>query len=402
MKTIGLSLLLLPLVCFLGTHAAEFAAAAIGTRLTLNSSVSYATFAEQFTTGLPPAQLYVFGEDVGLFAGFIGSRGKQARQKKGTVEAFLLLAEHYAPQIAHYLKAYPNLPAIRALELALTDVMWRAVNSTFSAIAREHNAYVIAGTIAPKSVIASTDPEDIRMFGDPDIQNQTEVYLPVGQDVFNVALLFDPTGAIVGRTNKVHLTEPEINLLQLVHGNISDMQTFNLGHGIGSTCVAICFDAFFADILEHFDAQGCKLFVQPSYNLGGMWAAPADDGVWQPQDWMAGPLGPLQPKYKAYQYSINAMAVGNLFGMPGDGQSSINRRSSSPPQQLFIGVEPNSTSLLGDVLAMAPWVAADPVSLPLSQRRTQLHSISLQLAPDSGSPLENAYRPSAIVANIGT
>ncbi len=173
-------------------------------------------------------------------------------------------------------------------------------------------------------------------------------------------------------------------------------------------CIAICFDAFYTDVVAHLDAQGCRLLLQPSYN-DGPWAAYTEPGglVWQAQDWLRGAVTDVQAVNSTNVTVVaNSMVTGNFFSLAVDGQSGVFRRSAHPynatvPPLLYAGVDAAVVgTLYADVMALAPWaIEADP-SLPLPQRRALLQARAEAMAPGSGSPYENGYVGAVLSARI--
>ncbi len=182
-------------------------AIAVGNKVDLKYSQTYETWTAQWldrqdlieargeiniTTN--PA-LIVVGELTGLTSAFIGSRGQNARENASSiVQAFTMLAKAYAPQVEYYQSRYgqnssSSFNMINAIEMALTDTMWRAFIGTFSALAIELQAYVIAGTLAPR-IRVSSDKKDIAFFKDPDLSfdEVDEVYIADSAEVYNSAL----------------------------------------------------------------------------------------------------------------------------------------------------------------------------------------------------------------------
>jgi hypothetical protein len=397
--------------------AAPLRLIAVGHRQNMSASVSYETWAQQFnTTELYNARyssqdpvIISFGEMTGLSTAFIGSRGVAARNSSTIADAFILLGVDYAMQAASYLEKFPSIEPVNGIELALSDVMWRAFFSTFSALSVYLDAYIISATIGPY-IVASTDPADIAFYGDPDLSpNQTIVYLPAGPDVMNLAYMFSPNGSIIHSTPKKHLTQPEVSLLNLTPGNLSDNTVASIN--VGKVCVAICWDGFFVDVLRHLDGQGCEILIQPSYNMN-IWAGNiSNSSVWQPLDWTSGPFGGLQSSRTAnVSFWVNPMVTGNLLDQMVDGQSSIVSRVSSklppPVAALYVGMIPeniqsppyNYTGVC--VLGLSEWAFADPIHLPLPQRRAHLAELAQLLLPGSGSPFEGLYAATMIFADI--
>ncbi|CAF3114526.1 unnamed protein product [Rotaria sp. Silwood2] len=387
---------------------------AVGHRQSIEASVSYTTWFNQFNrTDLYKLRsheptLIVFGELTGLTSAFIGTRGQVARAQAGTVQnAFSLMAKAYEKQITSYLSEYPTISITNALELSLSDVMWRAFNQTFSSLARLLNATIVSATFGPR-ITRSTDPKDIELYGDPDLYpNQTEVYLPLTKEIYNTAHVYAPNGSLIASRDKYHLTPAEIELLQLTPGKLENNTVIKPNN----MCIAICLDAFYLDVLSHLDSQNCTILIQPSFN-DQMWAAnlSSQSPIWVPVDWAHGPLA-LFEKTQNIQFSINPMVTGNLFSdMIVDGQSTINQRllrgitALNKQDDLYIGLDPVDVQDISgfQTLTLAKWARDDPreKNLTKQERRQLLYQYALELAPDSKSKNENKYADTVIWADV--
>lgn len=385
---------------------------AVGHRQSVNASTSYGTWFEQFNrTDLyqlrsEEPMLVAFGELTGLTAAFIGTRGRTVRSQSGTIQdALFSLIQPYERQISFYMNKYSGISARNALELSLSDVMWRAFNETFSALARSLKATIVTGTLGPR-IVRSINPADIEFFGDPDLQpRQTEVYLPESSEVYNTAHVYAPNGNLIASRDKSYLTSEEIDLLQLTPGKLEDNRVI----APDNLCIAICLDAFYSNMLAYLDSQNCSVLIQPSFNMR-MWAANVSDTspLWQPLDWTHAPMG-LFDKTQRIRYSINPMVTGNLFSdVVVDGQSSINERRSMPMQDddLYVGLDSSDLQTMRHfhTLALSRWARDDPrqANLTKSDRRQLLHQFALELAPQSKSPNENKYADTVIWADVGS
>jgi hypothetical protein len=386
---------------------------AVGHRQSIEASESYTTWFNQFNrTDLYELRSYeptiiAFGELSGMTSAFIGTRGQPARIQSGTIEnTFSVLMKSYEKQVTSYLIKYPSISFKNALELSLSDVMWRAFNQTFSSLSRSLNATIVSATLGPR-IIRSTDPGDIEFYGDPDLYpNQTEVYLPLTKDIYNTAHVYAPNGSLIASRDKYHLTPAEIQLLQLTPGKLED----NLVIKPNNLCIAICADAFYLDVLSYLDSQNCTMLIQPSFNTQ-MWAAnlSAQFPIWQPLDWAHGPLA-LFEKTQNIQFSINPMITGNLFSdLIVDGQSTINqrlskRRSLNKQDDLYIGLDQIDVQDITQLqtLVLAKWARDDPTgrNLTKSERRQLLHQYALELAPHSNSTNENKYANTIIWIDV--
>jgi hypothetical protein len=305
------------------------------------------------------------------------------------------------------LRKYPNISLTNALELSLSDVMWRAFNQTFSSLSRSLNATIVSATLGPR-IIRSTDPEDIELYGDPDLYpNQTEVYLPLTKEIYNTAHIYAPNGSLIASRDKYHLTPLEIELLQLTPGKLED----NLVIKPDNLCIAVCADAFYSDVLSYLDSQNCTILIQPSFN-SQIWAAniSSQSPIWQPLDWAYGPLA-LFEKTRNIQFSINPMVTGNLFSdLIADGQSTINQRRSkrskslNKQDDLYIGLDWIDLQDISQfqTLVLSQWARDDPRggNLTKSERRQLLHQYALELAPQSKSKNENKYANTVIWVDV--
>jgi hypothetical protein len=180
----------------------------------------------------------------------------------------------------------------------------------------------------------------------------------------------------------------------------------------GRLGVAISLDAFTPQYVRHLDALGAEIVVQPDANDTRWAGLTRETHRWQPEDWLVSVLGSIQPQYRNLRYNVCAMQTGNLYEIPFDGQSSITaqRDEALPkpaPNRTFIGLDEHShpytgEPLLGEFLAVAPWVMEDPVVdnplLSLQERRKRLAEMSVDLLPQGRKA--NQYREAAIWADL--
>src|SRR5205807_3269795 len=105
-----------------------------------------------------------------------------------------------------------------------------------------------------------------------------------------------------------------------------------------------------------------------------------------------------------FAYNVTAMMVGNLADLAFDGQTAITQRALHGRGCHYIGngaFQPTEdradlTPYAGrrpGFLALAPWVVSD-------RSRTQLRAVGAELAPGSGSALQNDYVETAVVADL--
>jgi hypothetical protein len=424
-------------------------AVAVGNHINLRATRSEATWVAELerivglaVTHLDPQRpnLLVLTEVLGLPGALVGPRGILARRPPGTGAALGLalaglvtsrrpwlgvalagaslgvaVARRYLPQsqvamgllavgsadrMTRVMRQWGGVSPTRALLLASTDALYRPFVETLARQARRHRTHIIAGTVAPH-VRRSEDPREIAAWGRAGAR---WAYVPTGPEVYNTALLFGPDGHLLGRTDKVFLTESDSKTLDLTAGRLEDVRVFQTAAGrIG---IAISLDAFTPAYVRHLNDHGAEIVAQPDAN-DGPWAGYArGSGQWQPQEWLASTLGSLQPEYPNLRYNICPMQTGNLFDISFDGQSSITIRRDTPTplptrEHTYVGVDAHhdpatGRPLLGEFLSVSPWYAKDPgianPILDLAERRRQLMGIGRELGPDgfdAGQQLES-------------
>jgi predicted amidohydrolase len=389
-------------------------AVAVGNRISVAAAATEASYTAELerVVGLAAPHLapdgpnlLVLAEVLGLPAALAGSRGAAARRAHSAQDALTFLALAMLPRLLAYRRRWKGISLPRALLLASTDALYRPFAETLARLARQHSAHIVATTLAPY-VRRSTDPRDIKRWGCP---GADAVYLPEGPEVYNAALVFGPDGTLLGRVNKVFLTKSEIQTLHLSAGELDEVPV--IPTAAGRLGVAISLDAFTPDYLRHLDANGAEIVVQPDAN-DGIWAGASATHVWQPAEWLNSVLGSLQPAYPHLRYNICAMQTGNFFDIVFDGQSTITAAGDTPPDpanraHTFVGVDEfvdtrTGEPLLGQMLAVSPWVAEDPIlsdpELTLSERRARLRAFARQLKPQGTR--SNQYRESVIWADL--
>ncbi len=342
--------------------------------------------------------LVVFTEDVGLILALQGTAAASARDPSLTaIEGLLRIARIHLPQVllnAHTFGVSIN----RALFLSLTDKFWRGFHDTFSRIADEYDVYLVACENVAE-VYESTDPLLVRLFGDPEHPERTNVFLPLDGHVYNQAFLYDPDGRIVASTKKVYLTPPEEDpgFFDLSFGSIAEFNVIDTP--VGRLALVISKDAWMPDVIDRAEELGAQIMVQPDANPGNWASVVSGNDTWFPDNWAAGNWMHTQ-KYPSLRYNITPMMTGNLYDFNFDGQASIIADTSAHDiQNGFVGQSPR----LG-FLAVGQWAIADPVvedpGLSIEERRNILIQRSKAMAPYSGTPLENAYSESVLYADL--
>lgn len=340
-------------------------AVAVGNRINLNAWQDHAAATREIERIVALAaphlasdrpNLIVLGELLGLPGALLGTKGAIARRMQSAQRALTALAVADLRNVLAMQRRFPGISLVRALLLARTDALYRPLATALPRLAQQHNATIVAGTVAPV-VVRSTARRDIRRYGQP---GAAEVYLPTVPEVYNIALIATPDGVPVRRVNKAFPTQSERDTLDICPGTLEDGAV--IATPAGRLGVAISLDAFTPEYLRHLDRLGAEIVVQNDAN-DQLWAAPSKTCDWQPQEWLNSVLGSVQAEYPNLKANVCAMMTGNFFDVTFDGQSSITLKSAVPPDpaQNFVGNAgyyhtETRQPLLGTLLAVAPWL----------------------------------------------
>ncbi len=193
-----------------------------------------------------------------------------------------------------------------AVHLARARAVHRVYLAAFAAAARDTGATVVAGSaLLPE--LAVEDGDGAR---------------PTGSRVHNVAYVLAPSGALLGRARKVHLTPGLEARAGLARGRLADLPVMQAGWG--KLGVAVCLDGWREDVLAHLDALGAQVVVQPSAN-DASWDRPwpQDPRLSEGEAWLTRGLSAGLRGRASLRYGLNPMLVGELLGFAPRGRSSI-------------------------------------------------------------------------------
>jgi hypothetical protein len=392
----------------------------------------------------------VFNEDVGLATIATGSRGALARnvfarpgapgceregEPCGALAALATITAAYAVPLIVYHLRFPLLGGLDQGFVAATDTIVRSFMGTFSALAKRYGLYMIGSAdVAPFR--QSSNPLDLALFSDPDLRpTPRSVYVATAPYVYNEVFMWGPHDVrsagpdvmrnVVSSNRKVPLTPLE-SMIGFTpgpaHGSaaLANVRPYALpgtGARIGFATslpaftygdppagVDPCSDTSLY-YMRCLDKLGANLVIQDEANPG-RWTGADGNGVeqWQPLSWMSSTYRTVADPTVHFDYNVTAMMVGNLADLAFDGQSAITQRGLGGPGCHYIG---NASFVPGEdqpvfrdyagskpmFLAIAPWVAADGP-------RARLRRIGGELAPGSGSKLEDDYLETAIVADL--
>ncbi len=365
---------------------------AIGHVFSLDDARSYETFEASYRRDMREIEpclskdrpnLVTFPEDAGLIAWFLGSRGAVARTAVDSQTAFYNVYGEWAEAAVHYQNEFPGISLARSLTLALGDPAWRAMNQTFGGIARDWNVWVITSANLPESE-QSADPA-LAMLRDPDADG--DPWVATTADCFNSALLYAPGGEYRGRINKVFLTDPEEQLLDLSNGRLDELGVLHLydpGRLDLRVGIAISRDAFYPPFNRRMEDLGAQLIVQPEAFSG--WTIEQAPGDWLPDVILASGWMETQ-KYRSFRHNVTPMLVGNLIDQVFDGQTWITKKAAPADAPIgFVGA-----GTLPGWLEIGPWTYGDA-------DRATLRAQGVALAP--GGAEAGRYRSGHAMADL--
>ncbi|MFL5822513.1 MAG: hypothetical protein ACJ764_03635 [Solirubrobacteraceae bacterium] len=392
----------------------------------------------------------VFNEDVGLMTLGIGTRGASARDAFGrpggpscegqgepcaTLGALAAVSAAYSPQITDYESRFGGaIDSPVAAFVGATDTVVRGFMKTFSDLARRYGVYLVGSMDLPP-FRQSARPNDVSVFHDPDYPPPRFVYVARSPRVYDEVFMWGPHDVrrsgpgvlrnVVASNRKVPLTplEQEIGFTPgPSHGPaaVANLRPYRLRGTRAWIGFATSLPAFeygkpprdtdpCSDTSRYYmrclNRLGANLVIQDEANPG-RWTGP--DGSsrekWQPLSWMLSTYRAVSDASVRFDYNVTAMMVGNLADLAFDGQSAITQRGLFGRGCHYIGDRAfipgedlrslrRYAGRRPDFLAMAPWVVGD-------RSRARLRAVGAELAPGSGSTLENDYAETAIVADL--
>ena len=236
-----------------------------------------------------------------------------------------------------------------------------ALWTTFSAIAREHGLWVVAGSaLLPRDRLGHTGPG----------------FTPEGARTYNTSYTFAPDGACVAVTRKVNLVPTQEDTLRLSPGRPEELRVVETPFGRLGTL--ICYDGFrephtarepgFVPAAPVVDALGAQVLAQPSANAWA-WDAPwafNDPGEHQlrREQWFNEGLFTQLRALRHVRYAVNPQLVGTFFENTFEAPSLILERSPTGDVQVLARAEdPRAEDVLRATVPLAP--PPSPSGLPL-------------------------------------
>lgn len=339
--------------------------------------------------------LLLFAEDVGLHAGLIGTRGANARASADAQTAFMNLLAGY-PEISNHVgQRFEGLSIPRHIFLTLTDTLWRAVDTTFSGIARDFGVWVLTSANVAE-VEERFDAESIEVWADPDLEDVESVFVPADRNVYNSAIIYDPDGQLLTRVHKPFLTQTEEMELGLSYGPLTTFRPVELGPArLG---IFTSKDAWMPAANDRLGLLGSTIQVQPEA-FGGWAVSQVNEEEWLPDVLTQSGWSAVQ-KYASFLYGAMPVLTGNFVQMVFDGQAVIwGQAHPGVEMGAFVGQD-----MRPGFLEVGPWAFADPIEddpgLTLEERRQALRDLGESLLPGAGPPHENAYVDSVVARDL--
>jgi predicted amidohydrolase len=264
----------------------------------------------QVDTGLPT--LVAFPEAIGLFLSFVPFYYEQVKDCRTLTEVIMrVMPRNLLPFLGTALR-YRSF----GLKTAFVHTALEAekiYSDTFSALAREHGVYLLAGSIY-------TPPIEYEV--------SRGRHITAGR-VQNTAYLFSPKGLCLRRTPKLNFSPPLETRIGFRRGARSDLVPVDTA--LGRIGVLVCYDGFFETLIEHCDGLGTQIIVKPSY-LTGHWDTPwpFDGRLTEGEAWLRYGLPAMIQGRENILYGVNPMLVGKILGLEAEGLSSISWNTGDP------------------------------------------------------------------------
>ena len=261
--------------------------------------------------------LLAFPEAIGLFLTFVPFHYDDIKHCRTLRQALLKVLSRRLPAFlgAMWQHRMPSLRRAAFLDTALA--VERIYADTFASLAREHGVYLLAGSL----------------YTPPIEEEAAKGRHLLSTRVYDTSYLFSPQGVILRRIPKVNLVQPMETVAGFEGGPKSELCPVETA--LGRIGVLICYDAFHHTLVEHYDALGTDILVQPSYN-NDRWDGPWSAGrsLTEGQAWLRFGLPSIIQGRENIRYGVNPMMVGQIFDLVGEGRSSISINTGRPGASL--------------------------------------------------------------------
>lgn len=262
--------------------------------------------------------LVCFPEYLGMYLSFVPRYWAQVKGQALLTEAVKSIVESESDRLGAAYAGRPRAAAQRLLFVESAVETERVYTEIFSTLAREHGAYVLAGSLC----VPPMDESPHR--GGRVILDDSRVH--------NVAYLFSPRGLCLQRVPKVHIPPGEDRLID----GAPLASLLPVDTPIGRIGTLLCFDGYHHVPIETYDAAGVDILIQPLYFHGpGVRFDGSGDFVPKPLDFVS-----LIQGRENIQYGVVPFLVGAVFeDERAEGTSFIARNTGAvgtPPEQALV------------------------------------------------------------------
>ena len=215
--------------------------------------------------------------------------------------------------------------------------------ATFSAIARDLGAWVVAGSgLFPRNGRGDT----------------SDVLVPASADVYNTSLTFASDGRVAGVTRKMNVVPTQEDVLGLCAASPSELAV--LDTPVGRIGTLICYDGFreahtgqeprFVRGAPLLDALGAEIVAQPSANAWP-WAAPwvfnePGQSQLRSEQWFSEGMAAELPALDSVRYVVNPQLTGDVLDAHFEAPSLVLGRTTQGTEVLARAADPSAEEVL--------------------------------------------------------
>lgn len=251
--------------------------------------------------------LVAFPEAIGFFLSFVPFWYDEIKHCRTIAHAFLTGVPRH---LLLYLTAcwQHRVVGIKTVGMHTALAAERVYRETFASLAREYGIYLLGGSIYLPPI------DDDPVCGPRTLSNT----------FYNVAHLFSPQGVCLGRTPKINIMPPWESKFGVRRGRPADLRSIDTA--LGRLGILICRDGFHSSLVEHYDAQGVRIILNPSHNRPP-WNGPAksDQNSTKGEVWLRRGLPATIQGRENIAYGVCPMMVGSIFDVAAEGRSLICR-----------------------------------------------------------------------------
>lgn len=267
--------------------------------------------------------LVAFPEAIGFFLSFVPFWYEEIKGCKTIVRAFLTGVPRH-PLL--YLTACwrHRMVGIKTVGMHTALAAEAIYRQTFASLARQHGIYLLAGSI----------------YLPPIEDNPFRGRRILSRRFYNRAHLFSPRGVCLGSSAKIHIMPPWETRFGVSRGTLADLRPIDTA--LGRLGILICRDGFHPALVEHYDALGVRIILNPSHNRPP-WDGPtgSDHTMTKGEAWLRRGLPATIQGRENIAYGLCPMMVGSIFDVAAQGRSLIcqnSGHSDAPPEASILAM----------------------------------------------------------------